>query len=190
MPQELGSRERILSASIREFSSHGYAGARVERVAKAANANKQLIYYYFGSKSGLYAAALEETVAGLIGPQGIGADQAGPDRVRRELQALAGRMSKSTPSVALILRALLEAGANEHPRRLVDGVLRTLTDAISEGQGIGYFRDEADPAALAWAACALVFGDAILRMTANPLDGTPSLSGQHVSGLVLRALEW
>jgi TetR/AcrR family transcriptional regulator len=54
------TRKAILRAAIREFSEHGLAGARTDAIAEAAKVNKALLYYYFQSKTGLYAAAIEE----------------------------------------------------------------------------------------------------------------------------------
>jgi TetR/AcrR family transcriptional regulator len=53
------SRARILDAALSEFSAHGLAGARTDRIAQAAGVNKALLYYYFESKENLYLAALE-----------------------------------------------------------------------------------------------------------------------------------
>ncbi|HPQ72247.1 MAG TPA: TetR/AcrR family transcriptional regulator [bacterium] len=53
------TRERILTAGRREFSEHGLQGARVDRIALKAKANKYMIYYIFGNKEGLYLACLE-----------------------------------------------------------------------------------------------------------------------------------
>ncbi len=53
------SRSRILDAALREFSALGLAGARTDRIAERAGVNKALLYYYYGSKEKLYAAALE-----------------------------------------------------------------------------------------------------------------------------------
>ena len=53
------SRERILHAAMKEFSAHGLAGARTDRIAAAAAVNKALLYYYFASKEKLYEATLE-----------------------------------------------------------------------------------------------------------------------------------
>src|SRR5580698_4399933 len=53
------SRSRILDAALSEFSAHGLAGARTDRIASAAGVNKALLYYYFESKENLYIAALE-----------------------------------------------------------------------------------------------------------------------------------
>ena len=60
------TRARLLAAAIDEFAAHGIAGARVDRIADAAKANKQLIYAYFGSKDGLFDAALTHSCTGLI----------------------------------------------------------------------------------------------------------------------------
>jgi TetR/AcrR family transcriptional regulator len=59
------TRVTILRAAIREFSAHGLAGARTDAIAESAKVNKALLYYYFKSKRGLYAAALEE-VSGIV----------------------------------------------------------------------------------------------------------------------------
>ena len=60
------TRARLLAAAIGEFAAHGIAGARVDRIAEAARANKQLIYAYFGSKDGLFDAALTHSCTGLM----------------------------------------------------------------------------------------------------------------------------
>jgi TetR/AcrR family transcriptional regulator len=57
------TRARILEAALREFSSHGLAGARTDQIAAAAGVNKALLYYYFESKENLYIAALETAAA-------------------------------------------------------------------------------------------------------------------------------
>ncbi len=54
------TRESILRAAIKVFAAHGYAGGRVEQISRAAKSHDRMIYYYFGSKEGLYIAVLEE----------------------------------------------------------------------------------------------------------------------------------
>jgi TetR/AcrR family transcriptional regulator len=51
---------KVLDAAIDEFAEHGLAGARVDRIAQRAGANKQLIYYYFTDKDGLFDAAIKK----------------------------------------------------------------------------------------------------------------------------------
>ena len=60
------TRKRILLAAVREFSEHGLSGARTDAIAESAGANKALLYYYFKSKSGLYAAAIEEVSSKVV----------------------------------------------------------------------------------------------------------------------------
>lgn len=52
------TREKILDAAMAEFSAHGVAGARVDRIAATAGCNKNLIYIYFENKETLFATLL------------------------------------------------------------------------------------------------------------------------------------
>src|SRR5712672_3088864 len=54
-----GMRIRILEAAKQEFAAHGLAGARVDRIAAEAGANKRMLYYHVGNKEDLYLAVLE-----------------------------------------------------------------------------------------------------------------------------------
>jgi len=54
-----GMRLRILAAAKHEFAAHGLAGARVDRIAARAGANKRMLYYHVGKKDDLYLAVLE-----------------------------------------------------------------------------------------------------------------------------------
>ena len=60
------TRARILEAATDEFAAHGLAGARVDRLAARAGANKERIYAYFGSKEGLFDATVEANIEQLI----------------------------------------------------------------------------------------------------------------------------
>ena len=53
------ARDRLLAAALREFGEKGFAGARVEKITRDANANKQLVYHYFGNKEALFKSVLE-----------------------------------------------------------------------------------------------------------------------------------
>ena len=50
----------ILKVATHEFADKGLAGARIDEIAAATRTSKRMIYYYFGSKDGLYLAVLEE----------------------------------------------------------------------------------------------------------------------------------
>ncbi|GAA1249084.1 MULTISPECIES: TetR family transcriptional regulator [Streptomyces] len=59
------ARERILAAALAEFSRHGIAGARVDRIAKAARTSKERFYAYFGSKEELYRHVSAQELAAV-----------------------------------------------------------------------------------------------------------------------------
>jgi TetR/AcrR family transcriptional regulator len=59
------SRAAILRAAVAEFAEHGIAGARTDAIARAAQVNKALLYYYFKDKDALYEAVLDHVFSGL-----------------------------------------------------------------------------------------------------------------------------
>ena len=59
------TKASILAAARAEFAERGLDGGRVDSIARRSGANKQLVYYYFGSKDELYKAALEATYADI-----------------------------------------------------------------------------------------------------------------------------
>ena len=54
------TRESILRAATKVFAKYGYDGGSVEKISKAAKSYDRMIYYYFGSKEGLFIAVIEE----------------------------------------------------------------------------------------------------------------------------------
>ena len=53
------TKSALLATAVSEFAEKGFAGARVDEIAKRAGVNKQLLYHYFGSKDDLYRIVLE-----------------------------------------------------------------------------------------------------------------------------------
>ncbi|MER7837427.1 TetR family transcriptional regulator [Streptomyces sp. NPDC096040] len=58
-------RDRIVSAAKAEFSQHGIAGARIDRIAKAARTSKERVYAYFSSKVALYRFVSAQELAAV-----------------------------------------------------------------------------------------------------------------------------
>ena len=84
MPRDSSAtKARIIEAAFREFAAHGLAGARVDRIAEKAHANKRAIYDYFGDKEQLFDATLVEIFA--RGTENI-------PRVWDDLPAMAGHI--------------------------------------------------------------------------------------------------
>src|ERR1017187_5319360 len=60
-PQQ--SQQRILEAALAEFAAKGFAGARVDVIAKNARINKRMLYHYFGDKEGLFREVLRRKIS-------------------------------------------------------------------------------------------------------------------------------
>ncbi|GAA5211224.1 TetR/AcrR family transcriptional regulator [Microbacterium kyungheense] len=73
------TKRLLLDAATAEFSEHGLAGARVDRIASAAGVNKERIYQYFGKKDDLFATVLAEALQAAL--QAVNAEGTGPDAV-------------------------------------------------------------------------------------------------------------
>lgn len=61
-----GTRRRILLAAAEEFATGGLFGARVDQIARRAETNERMLYYYFGSKEQLFTAVLEYAFSALM----------------------------------------------------------------------------------------------------------------------------
>ncbi|WIG58252.1 MAG: Transcriptional regulator, AcrR family [Ktedonobacterales bacterium] len=61
------ARTAILSAAREEFAAHGFSGARIDDIARAAGYNKALIFHYFGDKLGLYRTLMSHTKERMFG---------------------------------------------------------------------------------------------------------------------------
>jgi AcrR family transcriptional regulator len=57
------SQERILESALKEFASKGFAGARVDAIARRARINKRMLYHYFGNKKGLFREVMRRKMA-------------------------------------------------------------------------------------------------------------------------------
>jgi TetR/AcrR family transcriptional regulator len=70
--EDSSTARRILSAAEHQFAAQGLAGARTDEIALAAHANKAMLFYYFGNKSRLHRAVLENLLrqfrAGVLAP--------------------------------------------------------------------------------------------------------------------------
>lgn len=64
------TRADILKEAMKEFSQNGFAGGRINEIARRTRTSKRMIYYYFGSKTGLYKAVLFEHYRGLRSAEG------------------------------------------------------------------------------------------------------------------------
>jgi AcrR family transcriptional regulator len=104
------TRERILAAATTEFARHGVAGARIDRIAAAAKANKRAIYDYYGDKDALFAAVLKDQLSRCAEEVPLDGDDL-PGFVR----GLIDYHAAHPESLRLMLWEALEYGTGEVP---------------------------------------------------------------------------
>lgn len=130
------SRERILAAATELFSTRGYAGAGVDRLAQRSGIAKTAIYYHFGNKEGLLAAVLERAATQWIDAIQAASRQAGEPLERLD-RALAGMraMLEERPWIYKLFQILALEVADEKPeiRATLQGIIRKARLAITSG---------------------------------------------------------
>lgn len=156
------TKRRLLDAAISEFATYGIAGARVDRIAEQAKANKAMIYSYFGNKEQLFDAAFDSLVAGTVDEVPIDA---------QDLPGYAGRLFdrfwRSPEVVRLAAWHRLERGS-EAP--VQEQVLRSQRDkiaAIEAAQAAGALPGHLPAAALL---------SVVLVLATMWTDGNPDLA--------------
>jgi TetR/AcrR family transcriptional regulator len=139
-----GSRERLLTAAAAEFASRGFAGANVDRIARAARVNKAMIYYHFGSKAALYREILGDMFNAVAGRmREVTASAAAPeDKLKSFVEAIAIEAEARPHFPPIWLREIAESGVHLDERALADigAVVHSLMAIIN--QGIGHSRFE------------------------------------------------
>ncbi|MGX1702195.1 TetR/AcrR family transcriptional regulator [Microbacterium sp. NPDC055357] len=129
-PGDNRTQDVILSAARELFSRDGYAGASLRAIAAAADVDPGMIRHFFGSKDGLfeaalalpdgYSAALTAAIDGA--PDGIG------ERITRAYLSLWENPETAAPVLAMVRTALASERAAERSRDLVTS--RLITHAI------------------------------------------------------------
>ena len=126
------TRRRLLAAAREEFAAYGIAGARVERIAAAAQANKAQIYHYFESKDGLFNAVFDQVVERTLAEVPIDTS---------DLAEYAGRLFDGYEADPTVQRLAtwhrLERGDGAEPIAAVTNSFQAKVDAIARAQRDG-----------------------------------------------------
>jgi len=149
-------RVRILDAFLREALATGsIAAVGVRAVVERAGCAPPVLYRLFGDRAGLVRAAVRFTHVPLVERlEALAADPAG-SRAER-LRALSREYLRSEPGRAELFEALVATECRSDPElaRIVREVFRRfealLVEIVREGMRRGEFRDDADPAYVAW----------------------------------------
>jgi TetR/AcrR family transcriptional regulator len=137
------SKDRVFAAAAAEFAARGYAGANVDRIARAARLNKAMIYYHFASKAALYRAILSDMFNAVRQRvTAVAASPASPeDKIRRYIEGIVLEAEARPHFPPIWLREIAEGG--EHVDAATLGYLRDVLAAlgaiIDEGLRAGRF---------------------------------------------------
>jgi AcrR family transcriptional regulator len=148
------TRARILDAATAEFAHYGLGGARVDRIAQRAGANKRMLYYYFGSKDDLFLAALEGSYAQIRGAEReLDLEHADPREALKRLVEFTWRYYLEHPEFMTLLNSEnLHKGRHirrsRRVRELHSTLVDTLRDILRRGEREGFFRSGIDPVQL------------------------------------------
>ncbi len=138
------SQDEILDAASSAFAAEGFAGARVDEIARCAGVNKAMLYYHFGDKQALYREvltrnfgriekALEETLSN---------EGTATERLLALIKAVEGAIAANPDHPKIVLREFASGAANLPPEVLqrMLGLLATVRALLLEGTQSGEFR--------------------------------------------------
>jgi AcrR family transcriptional regulator len=146
----------------------------VDRIAQAASVNKQLLFYYFHSKRGLFQTVLKRGVSELESALTTLPATAGRplERLHNVLSAQFDFLADHPDLVTLLGHAERADAAPFAP------AIRRLVVLLAEGQGLGQVRDDLDPHVAAAQALVLMVGylrlESLIAASAPPLGADES----------------
>jgi AcrR family transcriptional regulator len=168
-------RTTLLDATCRVIATSGMRGLRVEEVAREAGASTALIYYYFGSRSGLVRSALThvnsraEFFADVA--EGTSGRRQLIDQLQGEFQDRPEVRQNSAVWGEVRGAAVFDETLRPLIREATDQWVSDLSDMIRAGHGDGSIVGATDPSEVAQRLTSLVEG----------------LSGRWLSGLLSTA---
>ncbi|MCK5206109.1 MAG: TetR/AcrR family transcriptional regulator [Desulfobacterales bacterium] len=135
--------DRILKAATKEFSVAGFAGARVDEIAKSAGVNKATLYYHIGDKQALYAQVVHDLFGNAVEQfnRNITAAQSPQDQLKGFIQTIAGMVDQHPELAAIMLREQASGGKHfpEMVAQDLAQILGILTEILDDGVRSGIF---------------------------------------------------
>jgi AcrR family transcriptional regulator len=136
---------RILDAAKDVFAEKGFAGARVDEIARRAGVNKAALYYHIGDKKALYAEAIHDVIGAAAEKiaNGIEKVKTPEDKMRTYLRTLAATFDENPQLPRMMMREMASGGQNLSEVFFQDlfSLFRTLSGIIDEGKRKGTFID-------------------------------------------------
>ena len=165
------TRRDIIDVATREFAARGLDGARIDQIAAQTRTSKRMIYYYFGSKEGLYVTVLEEAyrnlrqIEGRLELDGLSAK----DALRKLVGFTFDHHAAHSDYVRLIAIENIHEGKHLAKSRTIQELNVPAIDAarrvLQLGHREGVFREGIDPIDLHMSISALCFHNVSNRHT-------------------------
>jgi AcrR family transcriptional regulator len=165
------ARANILAIATEEFSKKGLSGSRVDEIAERTHTVKRMIYYYFGSKDGLYRAVLERAYEDIRSLEvSLDLDAMAPDEALRALvRATFDYHTKHPDFVRLVMNENIHHGDHIGHLSIIKArrstVLVMLRKLIDRGVAARVFRKDLDPIEVHMSMSALCFYNVSNRYT-------------------------
>ena len=165
----------ILEVATAEFASKGLSGARIDEIAAATRTSKRMIYYYFGSKEGLYVAVLEESYRRMRAIEAeLHLEDLAPEAALRRLVEFTFDHHQGNPDyIRLVMTENMERGVylaqSTSIGELNVPAIEAIRKLVSRGVAEGVFRPGLDPIDIHASISALTFFN---------------VSNQHTFGLI------
>jgi TetR/AcrR family transcriptional regulator len=138
------TRELILEAASGVFADHGYEGARVDELARAAGVNKATLYYQIGDKEAIYHAVITRVLTRTADEvcARVAATEGCKEQIRRYINIFARNAGSMRYASPIILREVASGGRNlpESAIQQMGRLLGALSEALAEGERLGLFR--------------------------------------------------
>jgi AcrR family transcriptional regulator len=143
------TRDNILKAATKVFARYGYEGGSVEKISKAAKSFDRMIYYYFGSKEGLFIEVLEETYRRMNDAESkLDLDTAKPvEALQAVIRFVVGYYRKNPEFITLLNTENLHKGKHisksMRAREYSSPAIEVIRRVLESGQAQGLFRKDA-----------------------------------------------
>jgi AcrR family transcriptional regulator len=153
----------ILEVATTEFADKGLSGARIDAIASATQTSKRMIYYYFGSKEGLYLAVLEASYRRMreIEAELHLEDLAPVAALRRLVEFTFDHHRGNEDYIRLVMNENMARGVYLAQSKIIKGLNVTAIEAIRQlydrGVASGEFRSGLDPIDIHASISALTF---------------------------------
>lgn len=171
------TRDNILKAATKVFARYGYEGGSVEKISKAAKSFDRMIYYYFGSKEGLYIAVLEDAYRRMRSIESqLHLEDLPPEEALRRLVAFTfDHHAGNEFFIRLVMTENMERGAylaqSKSIQELNVPAIQAIRHLYERGVAQGVFRPGLDPVDIHASISALTFFN---------------VSNQHTFGLIFK----